>query len=302
MATTIARIFKYGIQSFRRNALVSIATVIIMVLALMVFQGLIIFNAVASTAISSLNEKIDVSVYFVPSAPEDEILKVQKALESLKEVKGVQYISRDEALKRFKELHKDDPAIGEAIKISEDNPLLASLNIKAYDPNDYGVIISYFDNPTLKPLIERVPDARNRSVIERLNRLVAVAKRFGFGLTAFLALTAIIVTFNTIRLAIYSNREEIGIMRLVGASNFFINGPYFVEAIIFGILSAVISLVIVAPFVSFASPYVQTFVPEMSLITYFYSNLFFLFFYQLVFSILLGIISGAIATRQYMKI
>ncbi len=302
MATTLARILKYGLQSFRRNSLISVATIIVMVLALLVFQGLIIFNAVTKTAIASLNDKIDVSVYFKTSVSEDDILKIEKALESLKEVKRVDYISRDRALEIFQELHKDDPTITEAIKISEENPLLASLNIKANDPNDYASILNYFNDPNVKPLIERIPDAKNRNVIDRLNRIVAVIKGIGLGLTIFLAVTAIIVTFNTIRLAIYSNREEIGIMRLVGASNTFINGPYFVEAVIFGVIAAVISLIVAAPFISFSSPHVQSFIPEMNLETYFYGNLGLLFLYQVFFSVFLGIVSGAIATRQYLKL
>jgi len=127
-------------------------------------------------------------------------------------------------------------------------------------------------------------------------------ERVGFGLTIFLALTAIIVTFNTIRLAIYSNREEIGIMRLVGASNVFINGPYIVEVILFGILAAIVSTLITTPFIGLTSPYVATFISGMNLSNYFYGNIFALFGYQLLFGIFLGVISAVIAIRRYLKI
>ena len=124
----------------------------------------------------------------------------------------------------------------------------------------------------------------------------------GLALTIFLALTAALVTFNTIRLAIYANRDEISIMRLVGASNVFINGPYIVEAVILGIIASIVSLGLLAPLINFSSPYVQSFIPEMDLSAYFYGNLFRLFGYQLILGIVLGIVSGSIAIRRYLKI
>jgi len=134
MATTLSRIIKYGIQNFRRNILVSVATIIVMVLALLVFEGLIIFNFVTDRAVTSLEEKIDIVVSFKMEVSEDDILKLSRSLESLKEVKTVEYISRERALEIFNEAHKDDPNISQALELLESNPLLASLNIKAHDP------------------------------------------------------------------------------------------------------------------------------------------------------------------------
>jgi len=301
MTTTLLRIIKYGLQSFRRNGLLSVATIVVMVLALMVFEGLIIFGVLTRSAIDSLENKIDISVYFKTTAPEDEILKIRKTLEELSEVKSVEYISRDKALEIFKEQHKDDPTITQALKELEDNPLLASLNIKDHDPNDYEAVASGLEAENLKNLIDKITFAESQRYIERLAAIVGTVEKLGFTLTVFLALTAALVTFNTIRLAIYSNREEIGIMRLVGASNVFINGPYIVEAIIFGILAAILSLAIAAPLVNLASPPIQEFM-ELNLKSYFYGNLFGLFGYLLIFGIGLGIVSATIAVRKYLKI
>lgn len=302
MATTLFRIIKYGLQSFWRNGLLSVATIIVMVLALMVFEGLILFSVLTKTAIVSLEDKIDISVYFKTNAPEDEILRIKNSLASVREVKSVEYVSRDKALEIFQEKYKGDPTISQALTELEANPLLAALNVKANDPNDYQVIASYLENQTFKDLIEKVTFTQSRLAIERLTKIVDTVEKVGLALTIFLALTAALVTFNTIRLAIYSNREEIGIMRLVGASNAFINGPYIFEAIIFGIVAAVLSLVITAPFINLGSSYVQDFIPEMNLETYYYSNIFKLFAYQMLFGILLAIISGSVAIRKYLKI
>ena len=129
MATTLYRIIKYGFQSFWRNGWLSVATIVIMVLALLVLEGLIVFGVLARTAIVTLEDKIDISVYFKSTAPEDDILKLEQALESLAEVKKVEYISRDKALAIFKQKHEGDLTISKALGELGDNPLLASLNV-----------------------------------------------------------------------------------------------------------------------------------------------------------------------------
>ena len=300
MLTTLLRIIKYGLQSFRRNVLTSVATVIVMVLALLMFQGLILFNIVMQGAVHSLENKIDISVYFKTTTPEDTILNISRSLESLKTIKIVTYISRDEALKIFQEQKAGDPITSQALQELGDNPLQASLNIKANDPKDYGAIAASVSDG-FKEYIEKVTYDESQAAIDRLNKIVDTAERMGLALTIFLALTAVLVTFNTIQLAIYSNREEISIMRLVGASNVFIRGPYIVEAVMFGIVAAVVSMAIITPLVNISAPYLSSFL-ENNIQTQFYGNFFSFFFYQLLFGIVLGAVSGSIAIRRYLKI
>ncbi len=302
MLTTLSRIIKYGFTNFWRNGWLSMATLSIIVLALIVFEGLIIFNILTNTALNSVQEKIDISVYFKSDAPEDDILNTKKSLESLAEVKNVEYISRDEALEIFRERHADDPAITQSLEELTENPLLASLNIKAYDPKQYISIADYLESSSLSDRFEKITYAQNAIVIDRLGKIIDTAEKGGFLLIFFLALISVLVTFNTIRLAIYSSRDEIGIMRFVGASNSFITGPYLVEGIIFGLLAAVLSIIITTPIVLFLSPYVKVFIPEMNLWEYFSSNIFLLLFYQFIFGVVLGVISSAIAIRKYLRV
>ncbi len=302
MFTALARIIKYGLQNFSRNGLVSVATTAVMVLALIVFQGLAIFNVITKTAVVSLQDKIDIAAYFKPEATEDEILKVERALESLAEVKGVEYISKDKALEIFKSRHEEDETISAALKELEANPLLASLNIKAHDPSNYAVITEYLENSEASPILESVTFGQNKLAIDRLANIVNAFKKAGLGIAIFLSLVAALVVFNTIRLAIHSNRDELGVMRLVGASNKFINGPYVVAGIIYGVLSAVISIIVSAPLIAVAAPYVDVFIPELGLKAYFYGHLPQLIFNQLVLGVLLGSISAWSAVRKYLKI
>lgn len=299
---TLSRIFKYGWQAFLRNGWLSVSTIGIMILALLVFEGLILFNVMAKGAINSLHEKIDISVYFKSNVSEDIILNLKRSLEGLVEVKGVEYVSRDEALEEFRARHSSDEVITQTLDELDSNPLLPSLNIKAKDSEKYGSIASYLEKPSLSDQIEKVTYAQNKIVIERLNSLSDVLKKGGIGLTVFLTFLAAMVIFNTIRLTIFAASEQINIMRLVGASNSFIRGPYMIEGIIYGVIAAFVSFFIFIPFINMISPYISNFIPEINLKDYFAKEFITLIFYQLVFGIGLGVISSMIAIRRYLRI
>ena len=299
---TLSRIIKYGWQAFLRNGWLSVSTIGIMILALIVFEGLVLFNVIAKGAIKSLEEKIDISVYFKSNFSEDAILNMKRSLEGLVEVKEVEYVSKEEALQEFKNRHADDDVVTQTLGELDANPLLPSLNIKAKDPRKYGEIASYLEKPALQDSIEKVTYAQNQIVIERLNSLSAILKRGGLGLTVFLTFLAAMVIFNTIRLAIFSASEQIGIMRLVGASNNFIRGPYLVEGIVYGVVAAFISFAIFIPLINFGSPPISNFIPEVNLKNYFNREFATLFLYQLLLGIGLGVISSSIAIRRYLRV
>jgi cell division transport system permease protein len=302
MFVALSRIIKYGFQSFLRNGWLSTATIAIMILALFVLQGLLLFNVLAEKAIVAVQNKIDISVYFKNNVSEDQILQLKKTLEEFSEVKKTEYISADQALTEFQARHQDNPTISQAIEELGINPLLSSLNIKSYDPKQYVTIAAYLNNESLQPLIEKVTYAQNQVVIERLINIVDTAQRSGIALTIIVALIAVLVAFNTIRLAIYTNRETIGIMRLVGASNNLIRGPYIVEGILYGLLAGALSFAIIVPLVSYTSPYVANFIPEINLQTYFAQNFLRLLGYQILFGIILGTVSSFIAVRRYLRV
>jgi len=302
MITTIVRITKYGWQNFTRNAWLSTATIAVMVLALSVFLGLVMFNVMTGTIISSIENKINISVYFKANTAEDDILNVQSQLESLPEVASVDYISKDQALATFEEKHQNDPTISQAIDQLGSNPLLASLNIRATNPNQYQIIADYLNNnSSIQPFVEKISYAQNAGIIDRLNRILTIAQRGGIGLTILMALIAMLITFNTIRLAIYSNRESITIMRLVGGSNFFVRGQFLVEGAVYGIVSAIVSMVLMAPVIYFISPYGTTLVPEMDMWHYFVSHSPLLFLYELLFGVVLGLVSSFFAAGKYLR-
>lgn len=301
MFTVISRIIQYGIKNFWRNGLLSTATVAIMLLALLVSMGLLIFSYITDQAVTSIQDKIDISVYFKTNAPEDEILNIKSSLENMVEVKSVEYISSARALEIFKNKHSDDQTISQAINESNNNPLEPSLNIKAKQTSQYAKIADYFNAPSLTQYVDSVSYAKNQTAIDRLNIIVQNVGRGGFVMTLFMALIAGLVVFNTIRLAIYSNRDEIGIMRAVGASNGLIRGPYVVEGIIGGIVSAVLSVIISAPIIYSVSPYLNSFIPDLNIFSYFSSNVLKFTAYQILFAVIIGGLSSFIAVKRYLK-
>ncbi len=302
MVTVISRIINFGVKNFRRNGWLSTATVAIMTIALLVFVSLILFGVVTNRAASSIQDKIDISAYFTTNTSEDQILNIKQSLESLPQVQSVEYVSRDEALAIFKQNHASDPTISQAINELSTNPLEASLNIKAKNPSQYADIAQYLNASNIAQYLDGPPSYyNNQSVIDRLAKIINVVTTGGLVVTLILAIIAGLVVFNTIRLAIYSNREEIGVMRVVGASNSFVRGPYVVEGILCSTIAALISVILVAPALYFASPYLDVFIPGLGIFHYFYTHVFLLFLYVLLFGVVIGIISSLVAVRRYLR-
>ena len=302
MLTTLSRVIKYGLVGFWRNGWLSTATIAIVFLVLVGFGGLIMFNSLANIVLTDIQDKIDISVYFKMDTQEDRMLELQRSLESLPEVKSVEYISRDKALESFKEKHKDEPTYTQALQAVDTNPLTASLNIKARELKDYETIAGYLNKDNYKEITDKVSYTQNVGAIDRLKQIKSTVQQGGLLLILFISLIAALIIFNTIRLAIYSNREELSVMRLVGASNFFIRGPYMVEGIIYGIAGSIMSVIVVTIGVFYASPYAKIFVPDVNGWSYYLSNFFGFMVAQVAFGVGLGVISSYIAVRKYLKI
>ena len=184
----------------------------------------------------------------------------------------------------------------------EDNPLQASLNVKATDSSKYPAIVEFLEANKFRSLVDKINFYENEQVIRRVQSISNGMRNWGFLATMVLAVVAVLVTFNTIRLTIYNQRQEIEIMRLVGGSNWHIKAPYLVEGGLYGALAAAITIVIFYPVAYFVSPKVELLMPGVSLIGYFVSNGFQYFFLIAFVGILLGVASSFIAIRRFLKI
>jgi len=302
MFTILKRVLKAGTLSFWRNRWISTATVLVMVITLLLISSLVILSAITSAVLADLQSKVDITVYFNLETTDDQIESVQKELEQFPEVESVEYVSRDEALVRFREKHSDNELIQASLDEVGDNPLQASLNIQARDIAEYGTISSFLESRRFADLVDSVNFRENQRIIERLSSIIAFVKRAGLILAVVLTVVAILVAFNTIRLTIYSMREEIGVMRLVGGSNWYIRGPFIIEGALYGLVAAIIAFLIFLPVVFFTSPRLVNFLPGIELSQYFAQNWWQILFMQVVVGIGLGIISSFIAIRRYLRI
>ncbi len=278
------------------------ATVAIVFLVLVGFGGLLLFNAISNKTLGYIQDKVDISVYFKTDANEDEIIRMQKSLQQMAEVRSVEYISKDRALEIFKERNANDPKISQALGVVDANPFGAYLNIKARELKDYAAINAYLDKDAFKSEVDKISYTESAAVIERLKKIKTTVEQSAFVLLIFIVATAALIIFNTIKLAIHSNRDEIGIMRLVGASNYFIRGPFLVEGILYGILGGVMATLVIGGGIYYFSPYMRIFVPDLDGWNYFLSNSFRFLAYEAFFGILLGVVSSYIAVRKYLNI
>ena len=302
MEESLKRIWKTGWLNFKRNSYLSLGTTGVMVLVLILFSALMGLNYLSMKIVSSIQEKVDVTAYFKVDASENDIAKVKEELNSLPEVRNVEYVSRETALIEFQAAHAGDVLIQESLAELDFNPLQAYLNVRAVDPSHYAAIVSRLEANQFRSLIDKINFYENEQVISRVERISGGIQSWGFILTMALAIVAVLVTFNTIRLTIYNQKQEIEIMRLVGGSNWHIRTPYLVEGGLYGVFAAIVTLAIFYPVVFVVSPKVERLMPNASLIGYFGANIF--QYIVLIFGvgILLGVISSAVAIRRFLKI
>lgn len=304
---TIRRVLASGGKNFARGGAVSVATVLIMTVTLGIIGSLIFLSALLSYTLDTIKDKVDVSVYFVTTATENQIMAVKDQLEKLPQVEGITYTSAEDNLAAFKTRHANDQLTLQALEELGGNPLDASLEIKAKDPSEYESIVNFLEaSPTLSSggasIVDRINYAQNKEVIDRLTLALAATREIGLGIVILFAIASILIAFATIRLAIYTARDEIGVMRLMGASNSYIRGPFIVTGIITGILAAVFVLLIFWPLSLYSGYKTAGWFGGFNLASY-YGAHFLIFFVVLVASgVALGAIASVFAIRRYLKV
>jgi len=300
--TSLKRIIKNGWSDFWRNIALSLATIFIMVTVLSLVTFLYFLNPVSEILISDVEKKVDVSVYFKEGVLEEDIVQVKAEVAKITEVREVEYISKEEAFNIFLERHRDDPVLIESLTEVGYNPFLASLNIRAKEASQYEAITTFLETGQFKDLVDKVDYHQRKPVIDKVYALTSGVKKIGILFSLVFGLIAVLIAFNTIRIAIHNSSEEISIMRLVGASNWFVRGPFLVQGIIVGLIAAVITLLI-AFGVSWAiDSKINILMPDISTLHIFLSNILNIFLIQLATGIILGIVSSLIAVRKYLKI
>ncbi|HLD34299.1 MAG: cell division protein FtsX [Parcubacteria group bacterium GW2011_GWA2_47_26] len=304
MFLSLVRVTKLAFQQFHRNLWLSVVTISLLILPLLVINLVIGLGVVAQVTRDAVQDKIDVSVYFKPAVANEEVESLRVAVLALPEVKSVDYIPREGSLARFRERHKNDPVILESLDELGENPFGATLAVKAKNPEDYPRILAFLENEQYKDKIEEKNFEDHRLIISRINNLVRSISIFGLTVAGVFGLIAVLIVINTVRVAIYTHRGEIGVMRMVGAGNWFIRGPFLIESVVFSVVAVAAAAAIVYPALNFAQPYLNNLFngANISLISYYNRYFVMIFGGQLLGVFVLTALASFFGVRRYLKV
>jgi cell division transport system permease protein len=304
---SIKRVLLSGWKNFARGGAVSAATVLIMTVTLSIIGSLIFLSALLTFTLNTIKDKVDVSVYFVTTASEAEILSVKDQLQKLPQVASVVYTSAADALAAFRARHASDQLTLQALDELGGNPLDASLEVQATDPSEYEGIVSFLEaSPALSvggtSIVDRINYAQNKEVIDRLSLAINATREVGFAVVILFAIASILIAFATVRLAIYTARDEIAVMRLVGASNSYIQWPFIVTGIITGVSAAALVLLLLWPTTWYAGGKTSGWFGGFNVASYYGGHFLLIALILMAAGIVLGAIASVFATRKYLKV
>lgn len=303
---TFYRVLRTGCINFVRNFTLSVAATAVMVVTLTIVLFSVVANAAFNNTIEDINSKIDISIYLKDSVTEDQKNRFITELSSLNNVEAIEYLSKDQVLEQYREDNKDNLEL--LLAISEtDNPLPATIKIDPVDPADNEEIKQVVENEqNLKLQSDETSYSGDRKeAIDQITHATSVLQRAVLiGIVVFGVISMLII-FNTIQMAIFNRREELRIMRLLGATPWYIRGPFIVETIVYGVISAVISIILGNLLFSLQT---QAFgasslgLLDMSYASDYFANNFWKFFAGLlVAGVTIGAVSALIATKRYLK-
>ncbi len=300
------RVARYGVAGFVRNGFISLAAIVIMTITLFVVAFLMIAGAALSSTLAQLTDKVDVSVYFSVSATEEQVFDVRRSLEALPEVASVSYVSRDQALADFRERHANDQLTIQALDELGENPLGSALEVRAKETSQYENIAKYLSaqqesGTGAGAVIEKVNFYQNKTAIDRLTNIIETSRTLGFAIALILGAASVLIAFNTIRLAIYTSRDEIGVMNLVGANRWYVRGPFMIAGILYGISAGVVVLLLLYPVTIWLGPGSEKFLGSFNVFEYFTSQFPLIFLVVMGSGIALGALSSFLAVRRYLK-
>jgi len=303
----IKRVIRAGFVNFWRNGFVSLASILIMTVTLFVIGSLLFLLATLDASLIDLRSKVDVNVYLATSAPEEDVLALQKSIQALPGVKKVIYVSATEALDNFKKRHQNDAPTLDALSELSDNPLGAVLNVSANEPGQYEAVASFLKSDNAlssdrQVIVAKVNYEDNKLAIDVLSKIIASAQKLGLALTVVLIIISIMITFNTIRLVIYTARDEISVMRLVGASSKYIRGPFVVSGVMYGIIAGAITLAIFYPMTYWLGTSTANFFNGINVFSYFITNFAQIFAIIMGSGIFLGAVSSWLSASRYLRV
>ncbi len=301
------RIIAAGLRGFYRNRTVSLSSIFILTITLSIVTTFYLSRAIFDYTLDQVREKVDVRVYFTVDATTEQVTDIQAKLRGLTQVKSVEYTSREAALEDFKKKHEGDQLTLQALDELGSNPFGASLSIVAKDTSQYEAIAKQLavgsgllgDSANA---VDKINYYQLKDSIDKLNNIIGWTNTVGFWISIVFVLMSCMIVYNTIRLAIFVYRDEIAVMKLVGASNMFIRGPFIVEAVMYSLVATIISLVMFFPATIWVTKKTVFFFEGMNIHQYYVDHFFELAGMLLLSGAVLSVISSLLAVRKYLKV
>ena len=303
--TQVKRIWYLGLVNVVRNSFVSFSVIFVMTVSLFIIGLSLLFGQVMNGVISELRDKVDVTVYFVPDTAEEQIFVFRDRLKELSQVREVIYVSQLTALEEYRKRHENDIDILKGLDILDHNPFRARLSIRAYQSGDFESITRFLENEDIfstnrTTVIEKIDYYQNREIILRLTSVVDTATFFMRMIIILLMVISFVIVVNIIRLIIYLSREEIKVMRLIGAKDWYIRSPFLISGGIYGLIGSVVSVLLLYPVSYWFSPAVERFFGGQGLFAYYVSEFFMLMLMLVAIGVFVGVVSSYLSTRRYL--
>ncbi len=300
------RIITAGFNGFYRNRTISISSIFILVVTLSIIASILMFRDVFNNSITQIKTKVDISIYLKNDTTDASIISIKQKLQGISTVKDVNFVSKDETLEKFKEQYKNDTATIKALDEVGVNPFGASFQVIAKDTTDYNNIMkkieteNYLGDDTKD--IDKINYVDIKDSIEKLNSLITWFNTFGITMITIFIIMSLMIVYNTIRLAIFTFKDEISVMKLVGASDMYIRGPFIVESILYGAIASLITTIIFYPITKYVTNKTLDFFGGYSIHAYYLDNIALIFVTLFISGTLVAIISSVLAVRKYLSV
>lgn len=297
------RIIKFSFQDIVRNIWLTIATVMILLLALFSINTLITVRLISDNAVTAIKEKIDISLYLKADATENQIMDLKTQIAGQPNVNKVIYVSKQSAIDAFRVKYENNPEVLAALQELGRNPLSPSLTIIPQNFDESNLVINRLKSID-NPIIESRDFSDNTTILAKINNITSRINEIGLFIISIFILISLLVVYNAIRVAIYTHRQEIEIMRLVGASGSFIYMPYLCSAVVYALLSILIIISIFYPFLTLLQPYLEAFFMgyNINILSYFVDNFILIFGVQFLVVVIITALASLLAVRKYARI
>lgn len=303
---SLLRIFKFAIQGFFRNFWLSVVTITMMLMAVVSVTLLMTMDYVKEATIAGVENKIDILVELKSNVSREDVENLVVDLEDLDEIKDINIITPEQNLEAFKNNNLNSN-VTDALKVYEEgeNPFSYSLAIRAYDLNQYGAILDFVNQDVYSSLVEGSDSDTHEAFIGQVNKIADFINKYSWYITGLFVLISIIVIFNTIRISIYTRKDEIMIMKLVGATNWFVRSPFILESVFYALAAVLIVVFIAYPVINLIQPSFNSYFQGMQVVDlagYFNREFWMIFGSQFLVLASLNIVSTVVAIRRYLRV